>query len=522
MGQINIGKQNVHNTPPSGACAYTFNSDGKPGYIDSSGVFTLLGESGTSTTNLYASLGVGLSSELPGSPSIGDTFVTTDTLQLYTRIDSVSWSFVDLPDNAFVTDLTGTYPALYQVIGTSMVLLVFREFTFSHVADDTTEIGKELLANDFVFDIEKSIIYQLLEKAAATDTLSTLNKQVVADGLKLDGIESGAQVNVNADWDSVSGDSEILNKPSDVTDLSTHASSELSDGADLVKGPASATDNTLPRFDLNTGKLLQAGGSITNLDNGNVGIGTGTPVGKLDVSAGILYTRNGLAGTDREQIRIGRSDNDIRYHSIHSYHAGDANRNYLKFKVHDGGTDPFLTQTNVMTLLGNGNVGIGTETPSEKLHVIGNIAVSGTVDGRDVAVDGAKLDKLSGYVTSNFAGKIAKTLDVNTLNAEVTLFTVPSGTMCKCGNMADGSCKIYIFGTKTGMNDDAVVDVTFNNFVGTARARTFTLNTLGRDPYVFVCDLEDQKIGVGDVKVKVTTAGTGTNGDVIITTDAVW
>ncbi len=133
-----------------------------------------------------------------------------------------------------------------------------------------------------------------------------------------------------------------------------------------------------------------------------------------------------------------------------------------------------------------------------------------------------QLDKLSGYVTSNFAGKIAKTLDVNTLNAEVTLFTVPSGTMCKCGNMADSTCKIYVFGTETSMSDDAVVDVTFNNFLGTARTRTFTLDTLGRDPYVFVCDLVDRKIGAGDVKVKVTTAGTGEAGNVIITTDAVW
>ena len=45
--------------------------------------------------------------------------------------------------------------------------------------------GKELSENDF------------------TDTLKS----------KLDGIEAGAEVNVNADWDSVSGDSEILNKP---------------------------------------------------------------------------------------------------------------------------------------------------------------------------------------------------------------------------------------------------------------------------------------------------------------------
>jgi len=35
-----------------------------------------------------------------------------------------------------------------------------------------------------------------------------------ADEAKLDGIEAGAEVNVKSDWDSTSGDSEILNKPS--------------------------------------------------------------------------------------------------------------------------------------------------------------------------------------------------------------------------------------------------------------------------------------------------------------------
>lgn len=34
---------------------------------------------------------------------------------------------------------------------------------------------------------------------------------------KLSGIASGAEVNVNADWNSVSGDSEILNKPTILT-----------------------------------------------------------------------------------------------------------------------------------------------------------------------------------------------------------------------------------------------------------------------------------------------------------------
>ena len=33
-----------------------------------------------------------------------------------------------------------------------------------------------------------------------------------SDKTKLDGIQAGAEVNVNADWSSVSGDSQILNK----------------------------------------------------------------------------------------------------------------------------------------------------------------------------------------------------------------------------------------------------------------------------------------------------------------------
>ena len=39
-----------------------------------------------------------------------------------------------------------------------------------------------------------------------------------------------------------------------------------------------------------------------------------------------------------------------------------------------------------------GNVGIGTDNPTEKLDVEGNIAITGTVDGRDISADGTKLD----------------------------------------------------------------------------------------------------------------------------------
>ncbi|HHY71192.1 MAG TPA: hypothetical protein GX519_06025 [Thermoanaerobacterales bacterium] len=151
---------------------------------------------------------------------------------------------------------------------------------------------------------------------------------------------------------------------------------------DLVKGPASATDNAIARFDGTTGKLVQNSGAYID-DDGNVGIGTETPVGKLDVSGGVIYARNGLADTDKEQIRIGRSDNDSWYHSIHSYHASSGAKNYLKFRVHNGGPAPFYMQNDVMTMLGNGHVGIGEDEPSESLDVLGNIKASGAFKIRD-------------------------------------------------------------------------------------------------------------------------------------------
>ena len=47
----------------------------------------------------------------------------------------------------------------------------------------------------------------------ATDILRVANPFTDADETKLDGIATGAEVNVNANWDATSGDAQILNKP---------------------------------------------------------------------------------------------------------------------------------------------------------------------------------------------------------------------------------------------------------------------------------------------------------------------
>jgi tagatose-1,6-bisphosphate aldolase len=71
---------------------------------------------------------------------------------------------------------------------------------------------------------------------AATTSLAGL--LTGADKTKLDGIATGAEVNVNADWNAVSGDAQILNKPTlgtaaaaDTTDFATAAQGTLADSA---------------------------------------------------------------------------------------------------------------------------------------------------------------------------------------------------------------------------------------------------------------------------------------------------
>ena len=78
-----------------------------------------------------------------------------------------------------------------------------------------------------------------------------------------------------------------------------------------------------------------------------------------------------------------------------STRAAGSNRIALRLKE-----DSFRT-LNGVELHVDGNTGLGTNTPSEKLDVVGNIAVSGTVDGRDVATDGTKLDGIEALAEVN-------------------------------------------------------------------------------------------------------------------------
>lgn len=93
--------------------------------------------------------------------------------------------------------------------------------------------------------------YELLNPMPATivpvATTSVAGLESAADKTKLDGIATGAEVNVNADWNASSGDAQILNKPTTMTPSSHTHGNLTNDGkigstADLfvVTGTAGA------------------------------------------------------------------------------------------------------------------------------------------------------------------------------------------------------------------------------------------------------------------------------------------
>ena len=131
--------------------------------------------------------------------------------------------------------------------------------------------------------------------------------------------------------------------------------------------------------------------SETNLIN----IENGSPGGGNHVQFLITKSHSGAddynLGIDSDPVKVIFSAEDGTYRQATVFSADVATSGATIFGV-SSSMNSGSSWTPRFVICQNGNVGVGKSNPAEILDVVGNIALSGTVDGRDVAADGTTLD----------------------------------------------------------------------------------------------------------------------------------
>ncbi len=127
---------------------------------------------------------------------------------------------------------------------------------------------------------------------------------------------------------------------------------------------------------------------------GNIGIGTDSPTQKLDVNgSALLRNGNSAGGFTNDQLLFGWNNTPNYLHSIKTrHHSGVASGNAIDFYTWKQGTDGggSVGTQHVMTLDGQGFVGIGTTAPSQKLDVRGSILVGEDINDAAITLRNRK------------------------------------------------------------------------------------------------------------------------------------
>jgi hypothetical protein len=190
---------------------------GDPLYIsgfDVTGNTPIVGIADANDTNKMPAFGL---AESTVSINASVKVVTFGTLS---GIDTSSFSLGDI---LYVSD-TGTLTAA-KPYGESSKVQNIGKVQRVHASSGSIKVGGAGRTNDVpnlndgnVFIGNSSNTWEARSLTLDDIAETATNKHFTAsDNTKLDGIASGAEVNVNADWNAVSGDAQILNKPTTIT-----------------------------------------------------------------------------------------------------------------------------------------------------------------------------------------------------------------------------------------------------------------------------------------------------------------
>ena len=248
----------------AGSTTYTLPvADGSSGQVLSTNGSGILSWSSAAAAGTVSSVGLALPSEfsVSGSPVTGSGTLTgawasqtANTLFAAPNGSDGTPSFRTLTDND-IPSLTASKITDFQTTVNANANVAANTAARHDAVTIGTANGLSLSGQEISLD------------AATTTTPGALS---AADKTKLDGIATGAEVNVNADWDASSGDAQILNKP----DLSGYLTSEtdgsVTNEGSLTVGAGTATTSLISsNTSGSTDVTISAGSNIALSETGN-------------------------------------------------------------------------------------------------------------------------------------------------------------------------------------------------------------------------------------------------------------